>query len=292
MSSNGDNRLLEEWKQARDVLKTFDDRIHDLRKYGFTFITALITVQGFLLPWVPPSGQQGAIGIPDPAKFGVLIATTLLIIVLRWFDGNYQGFLYGAATRAKVIERFLNLELTDEISVRYEIEKLGRPKIILYAGFEGAVIGLAFALLPEHIDWSIYLLIGSIVESLIYYFRFSPEKLRGKFPGTDWAMDRLQCSTGQQVRIMMTNLSKQDICLNKNDIPWVIKNKNGQQVHTEVLAENLEIRPGFSYVWDWKIPQIDPGIYRMFVNVNVNSIEAKKEYRELARKVQIKPEQS
>jgi hypothetical protein len=285
LSSDGDDRLLEEWKQARDVLKTYDDRIHDLRKYGFTFITGLITVQGLLLPWIPPTGQQGAIGIPDPAKFGVLLATTLLIIVLRWFDGNYQGFLYGAATRAKVIERFLNLELTDEISVRYEIEKLGRPKIILYAGFEGAVIGLAFALLPEHIDWPIYLLVGSIVESLIYYFRFSPEKLRGKFPGTDWAIDRLQCSTDQQVRIMMTNLGQQDVCFTKNNIAWMIKNKNGKEIHTEVLGENLAIAPGFSYVWDWKVPPIDPGIYRIFVNINI----ATNEHRELARKIQIKP---
>jgi hypothetical protein len=45
----GDNLFLEEWKQARDVLKSFDDRIHDLRKYGFTFITGLMAVEGILL---------------------------------------------------------------------------------------------------------------------------------------------------------------------------------------------------------------------------------------------------
>jgi hypothetical protein len=285
LSHDEDNRYLEEWKQARDVLKTFDDRVHDLRKYGFTFITGLITVQGLLLPWIPPSGQQGAIGIPDPVKFGVLIATSLLIIVLRWFDGNYQGFLYGAATRAKVIERFMNLELTDEISVRYEIEKLGRPKIILYAGFQGAVIGLAFTLLPQHIDWPIYLLVGSIAESLIYYFRYSPEKLRGRFSGTDWAIDRLQCSAGEQVRIMMTNLSRGDIHLEKDAIPWMIKDKNGEKIYNEVLTENLVINPGFSYVWDWKVPEIQPGIYRIVVNIS----RATNELRELARKIQVTP---
>jgi hypothetical protein len=109
--------------------------------------------------------------------------------------------------------------------------------------------------------------------------------LRGRFSGTDWAIDRLQCSTGQQVRIMMTNLGKGDIRLNKDDIPWIIKNKNGRVIHTEVLAENLEIRPGFSYVWDWKVPEVDAGIYRIIVNINI----ARNEPRELARKIQVKP---
>src|SRR5437867_6427418 len=174
---------MEEWKQTREVLKIFDDRIHDLRKYGFSFVTALITLQGFLLPWIPPSGSGGATGIPDGAKFAVLIATALLIIVLRWFDGNYQGYLYGAAMRSKVIERLVNLELTNQMSLRYEVDRLWVAIIILYIGFEAAIIGFAVALLGNHYDWIVYLTAGIVGELYLYYRFASPDRLRGSYSG-------------------------------------------------------------------------------------------------------------
>ena len=66
------------WKNEtdHDILKTFDDRIHDLRKYGFTFVTGLMAVEGILLPWKPPIATTAASEISDEAKFGVLVATT------------------------------------------------------------------------------------------------------------------------------------------------------------------------------------------------------------------------
>ncbi|MDQ3967137.1 MAG: hypothetical protein M3275_01930 [Thermoproteota archaeon] len=54
--------------------------------------------------------------------------------------------------------------------------------------------------------------------------------------------DRLQCSAGQQVRIMMTNLGRGDLHLKKDSIPWMIKNKNGEKIYTEVLTERYWLR--------------------------------------------------
>ena len=47
--SNG-TALQEEWAEARKMLGYFDEKLHDLRKYGFTLITGLLAIQGLLLP--------------------------------------------------------------------------------------------------------------------------------------------------------------------------------------------------------------------------------------------------
>ena len=298
---NGNSILLKEWEQARDVLKTFDDRIHDLRKYGFTFVTGLFTIEGILLPFVSSAPSST---ITPIAKFGVLAATTLLIIVLRWFDGNYQGFLYGASLRAIVIERFLNLEITDEISVRYEIEKLWIPKIVLYAGFEGAVFILAWALLPDFLSLSsgyIYFFVGAAAESILYYAFFSPQRLRNKL---DWSLDRLVCRGGDRIRVMVTNLnskkkwtgrgSKQNqaITWNRNQTAWRILNQMNRPVYSENVTQGpnplyrrgiVEVKPGSSYTWSFEV-NLEPGIYQISVNV------ARSNFRRLARELHVLPD--
>jgi hypothetical protein len=293
------NILFEEWKQARELMKAFDDRIHDLRKYGFTFITGLMAAEGILLPWIPPTGSSEATGIPDEAKFGVLVATILLIIVLRWFDGNYQGYLYGVSVRAGVIERFLNLELTTTIAFRYKAEKLWLPQIILYIGFEFSVVLLAIALLPKHYDWIGYLSIGIIAEGCLYYAFASPERLRNLLGGTDWALDRIQCRQYEQIRIMVTNLNPRKwrrsgtISWAANEIAWEIIDKNGNMTaatsHKEVVQTPIQLGPGWSYVWGWTAA-VTPGIYRVkiYYYVMINNIR-QPQFRELARKIQVLP---
>jgi len=107
---------LAEWKQARDVLKHFDEKLHDLRKYGFTFLTGLLAVESIL---IPTSFVTTIEKIPDSAKFAIFTVTLILIIALHLLDRNYVVFQQAANTRAKVLERELNLELSEIISIRY-----------------------------------------------------------------------------------------------------------------------------------------------------------------------------
>jgi hypothetical protein len=37
-----------EWETAREVISKFDERLDVLRRYGFTFITGLLTAQSLL----------------------------------------------------------------------------------------------------------------------------------------------------------------------------------------------------------------------------------------------------
>lgn len=287
---------MEEWKQTRDVLKTFDDRIHDLRKYGFSFITGLITFDGFLLPYIPVAGSEPPSGIPDLAKFGALVATTLLIIVLRWFDGNYQGFQYGASVRAIVLERLLNLELSDQIARRYEVEKLWRDKIVLYAGFEAAVVVLSFALISHHPFWIFFLVAFIIAEWFYYYCKVRPEKRRGSIKSCDWALDKIQCMQGEQIRIMMTNLRQEvkswdgrmdagERVLNSGDTIWEIYDGQNRRVDKEEgkMSYTNKITPLSSYMWIWTA-NVEPGLYRVIV---IADKKAEKKDRELSRKIHV-----
>ena len=67
---------------AEGLLKAFDDRLHDLKEYGFTFMTGITVVEGIFLPWSIPATVEPS-GMPDKTKFGVLVKTTALLIIVR-----------------------------------------------------------------------------------------------------------------------------------------------------------------------------------------------------------------
>ena len=116
---------MEEWKSARKLLGQFDDRLHDLRKYGFSFITALLAAESILIPG-PEAKAAGQAVIPDRIKLAVMLATLLLIMGMRLMDKHYRLFQEAAMVRAKIIERSLNLELSDAIAFRYNGEHFWR----------------------------------------------------------------------------------------------------------------------------------------------------------------------
>lgn len=117
---------MQEWTKTRDVIQILDDKLYDLKKYGFSFITAHLTVQGLLLLFISPSGpveqvvtttihettvengtstvtnttssestpinnaaKTSSSGLPDGVKIGVLGVTSLLVIALKWLEGHY-----------------------------------------------------------------------------------------------------------------------------------------------------------------------------------------------------------
>jgi len=140
---------LEEWKKCRDVLKEFDERIHDLRKYGFSFLTALLTAESFLIPGYL-NGSADKI-LPDSIKLAVLGVTLLLIIALRLIERNYQLFIKCAAQRSRIIERSINFELTEIITQRHRAENIKKYELRIYYAFTLGVFALGFATLYTNI---------------------------------------------------------------------------------------------------------------------------------------------
>ena len=134
---------LTEWQECRSTIGRLDSTIAELRKFGFSFVTVLITASGFLGQQVPSS----------ESKMSVSIAIMILIAVLFAVDRYYTLLLNGAVERVLDLEGpkmdFRNLSqdrLTQVISV-YAINSGAVYVVpILYVGLLWATLLLASAL--------------------------------------------------------------------------------------------------------------------------------------------------
>jgi hypothetical protein len=134
---------MQEWQTARDIISSFDDRLHDLRKYGFGFITALLAAEYLLVP----SGSTSP-ALPNIIKLAVLLITLMLIVALHLMDRIYRILQSGAATRAIIVEKLLNLELTEVIGAKYRMGHVQRNVHYIYAAFTSGVLVWDWRLSP------------------------------------------------------------------------------------------------------------------------------------------------
>jgi hypothetical protein len=120
----------EEWSSSLTQTDKFDGYLIDLRKYGFTLLTGLITAGSFLS--FSTTNQI--------VQMGVIVVTMVLVVVLYWIDVYYQNLLYGAVLRTRFLEIFrLNRALSVYISGIYGGTGMNILLIWLYIGF---LIGL------------------------------------------------------------------------------------------------------------------------------------------------------
>lgn len=247
--------FLKEWEMARSVLNNFDERLHDLRKVGFTFITALLAADAIIF-------KDSGLDLDQSVKFVVLSLNFGLIVTLLLLDRNYRVFQTAAATRAKVIERKINLELTEVIAQRYNLTNVPDYITGLYIAFTILVLFMGFAVLSEtyklglSVVWGIALVIIYIVNSTIHQLKFP-------FGELDWTLDPLQCKIGEQVEITVNNLGKEPIMFKKNTIMWKILKEDDGSLVDSGGADNRDILicKDDSFTWFWT-PKIE-GVYRV-----------------------------
>ena len=192
---------LEEWKIARGTMQFFDDKLYDLRKYGFGLVTALLAAEGVLI-----GTTSGGSDVDPPIRFAVFAVTLLLILGVHFIDQNYRVSQQVINMRAVVLERKLNLELSETITARYKAGDIRLRIQSLYGFFLASVIVLAyFSLRP---DW-IYVaaLIGVLAGGVVLTLTFHPSTRVRKYLG-DWTISPLKCSPGDDVTITLTNLSE------------------------------------------------------------------------------------
>jgi hypothetical protein len=264
---------MKEWKVSREVLASFDDRLDNLRKYGFTFLTALLAADSILLPASAPAIANSTLAnttpLPDPIKLAVLIVNLLLIVALQFIDRNYQVFLRAAASRATVLERILNLELTDVISQRYNFSHVGYYMTCVYFAFVFGVGILGYAIFTvdkanSTVVALLWLAVGVSLAIIVIQLTFSVD-----FPyGTiDWTIDPLQCQAGEKLAITITNLEpNSDLCFERGEVLWEIRNENnGKAIKgaKAVLASDLSIKVNDSHTWLWDTNGISDGIYEV-----------------------------
>ncbi|WP_415282229.1 hypothetical protein [Candidatus Nitrososphaera sp. FF02] len=167
------NNHAEEWDQAIKQTDKFDGYLIDLRKYGFTLVTGLITASSFL-------GFQAVV---QQVQIGVVFVTIVLVIVLYWLDIYYQNLLNGAALRARVLEIFhLDRQLSIYISDTYNKNGLSTFLALIYGGFIAALLILGIVVMnsaTEQQDIDI-----KLIADAAYQFAYAQSE-RGAIFGTN-----------------------------------------------------------------------------------------------------------
>jgi len=286
-----ENIHFKEWGVARNVLKEFDDRIHELRKLGFSLLTALIAAETFLTPMSPLS-EVGEAGIPDSTKLGVLLITLLLIVTLRMIEKSYQLYQKCSAERAQILERSLNLELTEIISDRHRDNNISTLITITYSMFALGVLILGYFILSQNDLAKIVLYLGTLgTLGWLFFLQILP--LGYKHGPLDWTIDPLECHPGDKVKLTVTKLKKGfwDKPIELTGDIWEIKLQGSEEttksisVETEDDTDNsnpqepkdgtdnpepqetnksILLKAGESFIRLWDTTDTDVGIYEVY----------------------------
>jgi hypothetical protein len=283
MAAEGDGNatLLKEWETARDVLKGFDEKLHDLRKYGFSFITGLLTIEGMFV------SSQDEKHLAPLTAFSVLLANMILILALRLIDRNYEVFQIATATRACLLERVLNIELTDVISLWFKNAHVRWYLNVVYALFIFVVCLLGWSALEGHPEFQGATLFSSIASvDLLVLICISVSTWYPK--RGDWTLDRVDCTQGEPISLTVTNLFDVEsleiprpawkLCLEGHSDP-----RSNFQSDVDVNAAELKISARNSYTWLMETETCTPGIYRVFRQF------PKGTWTPLDRKIRIRP---
>lgn len=246
---------IDEWKSAREIFVEVDDHQHDLRKYGFTFLSALIAADSLTILF---SGSD------DRVVFAVVGVTLLLTVALSLFDRRYELFKHAVAIRAKILETRLNLELTETISYRSRMDNFEGYVFWIYVTF-AAVAGIVgiIILYPRLYLLGIVVLITGIAVIALYAISRIMPNLTGL---VDWSMDRVVCIQGEKVRITATNLCPNiSVSFEAKRTLWEIRKEGeAKPVFSETSPVEIVIAKENNYSWELLTDNLDPGIYRLF----------------------------
>ncbi len=241
-SSTENANFLEEWKHAREVLKTFDTQLDSIRKVGFTFITALLAAEVILLP-------EKLQNYPL-VKFAVFLVTLILILGLYFLDKNYSLIMEAANSRAIVIERRLNLELSEIITDRFRTGHLDWHIGMVYGIFMVGLCLLGTATISSVPLAGLLWVIGIVV--IIEIARRQLTYVNGM---EDWTIFPLRCNVGDRVEITVTNLDTREkpkaIAFKPGDRMWTIRSlEDTYTFPKEAGPKGLEIHDNYTWFWN------------------------------------------
>jgi hypothetical protein len=293
LTQENENQM-KEWDKAREVLKDYDTRLHELRKYGFSFVTALLTAGSFITQAISSSLSESTSGttsvetsapIPGIFNLGVFVVTLMLIVALHLLDRNYRAYQQAAYNRAKVLERKLNLELSETIEEKHGRDKIDRHVWYVYVIFIVVVAGLGIAILYPY--WVLMSFLAACAIGALWFMnRQNRElKLRYKKPYkkqfkegklsvklqkkleileyADWTISPLECTRDDMIRIALNNMGDGPIVFDEGEVIWEIKNEYGDVVRTQKADKSMTVYA--SHVWVVKPAEFeDKGVERVY----------------------------
>lgn len=265
--NNINTNSIKEWETARAVLAGFDTHLHDLRKYGFSLITAFLTTNAVIF-----QSEIFNFELTDYIKLAVLIVTLLLIFTLSMIDRNYRVFLRAAATRARILERNLNLDLTEVIEQRYKMRKLDNFFTGIYIVFTFGILILGVVAFSDFSYF--YVLVMAWMCAFIAILALNSKVFTLSFPygEMDWTLDRLEYDSDSEIRITLTNLDEKPLKFFKDTIMWkIIKEGEKSPVKVQKLDDDLILEENENYTWLSKLNEglenekknLENGIYKL-----------------------------
>ncbi len=159
-----------EWQECRATIGRFDSIVVDLRKYGFSLITALLGASAFI------SFSSASLD-PATAAFVLIMA---LITILFFIDVYYTSLMNGAAERALDLEAVLPAhKITKYLSDNAHRVKTITVTLYTYLAlqFAALLIGLWFEL--SFFSWRLWLILGCSLAALIImaaYWKYADDQ--------------------------------------------------------------------------------------------------------------------
>jgi hypothetical protein len=255
---------LKEWQTARDVIVKYDGQLDSLRKNGFTFITGLLTAQSFLASnfVLGPANNEANIN-GQLLKMAVILATLVLLIALRLLDRNYQLFQKAAIKRAIVIEKCLNLELTETTFDVYHYERLYIWLNLIYVLFTVGA-GLLGLFLIFGIVWAEVAILGATFVTVTVVLLI-PDLIKLECTLL-YTFDKLKVATGNSLSITMTNIGEASMIIPPSSFVWHMKPQIGEALPEQENPEEISLEEDDQYFFSWKIPATTtPGFYNFVV---------------------------
>lgn len=232
--------------------------------------------ESILIPWQFATAKSTQTSVlPNGIKLTVFVANLLLIVALRLIDRNYQVFQNAAATRARVLEKVLNLELTDIISIRYDGSNVRGYVTWLYGFFVLGVAGIGTAVLvPDVLSLDIvYMAILWVsVAFALYFVRRFGKTVEVSFPfgEIDWSLETLECESGEKAGLTLTNLNKENgLMFKPGCMMWQIRKTEDNSLVAS-WPENKSHRTSIligkddHHTWLWDTKGVDDGIYQVY----------------------------
>lgn len=254
---------MSEWTAARATVERFDGYLNDLRKYGFTLITGLLAVTGYL-------SSSPATALSPSVKLGVGTAILVLVVTLSILDGLYRSFQRGAITRARILEGFLNLDLTSAIVHYVDAGRFRSHFLWVYVAFATSTFVLGASVLWEY---SLQLIVMAVAYAIALGFIIT---LGSDWPVgmVDWSVDRKLVTAGEPVRVTFTNLIP-DARRAQFRVDCEVFDNSGELVQALGSVEYL-----FPYMgtrdWLWQKTDVAPGLYEIRGPWSLLGVEVKR----------------
>lgn len=274
-SPNDTGNAFQEWTSARSLIMWYEDKIHDLRKYGFSLVAALLSTTAI----------TAMLKMDQAASAILIILTCVLLIAVYLFDRNYRFYQQSAAGRAKILEPILNIKLSEVLSDWYYTKKMFNIIPALYVIFIWITCSLGFFVASEY--WPAIAIFGIIATIIIGILFLVVDRNSGEKTGKaykklimdpniqhddksgdgyrgDWSVDRLTCECGESIRFTLTNtggsirmdnegkeisLSKR-ISFHKDEAVLYLSDNLTAPIYIKAESE-IQIPRNFNYSWFW-----------------------------------------